>query len=117
MTSTKSSVVLDREPDQEKSLDPSGPRIRCPLCDWSPASTTAGLVAAVISGTRSIREEDARHASVGGLQPSASSAAAGPRIRIGIRNDLFMLALGRHAPRQPMRKLQAANSGIAPRVT
>ncbi len=33
---TKSSVVLDRELDQEKSLDPSGPRIRCPLCDWSP---------------------------------------------------------------------------------
>ena len=32
----KSSVVLDREPDQEKSLDPSGPRIRCPLCGWSP---------------------------------------------------------------------------------
>jgi hypothetical protein len=23
-------VVLDREPDQEKSLVPSGPRIRCP---------------------------------------------------------------------------------------
>jgi hypothetical protein len=36
MTSTKSSVVLDREPDQEKSLDPPGPRIRCPLCGWSP---------------------------------------------------------------------------------
>jgi hypothetical protein len=32
----KSSVVLDREPDQEKSLDPSGPRIKCPLCGWSP---------------------------------------------------------------------------------
>ena len=32
----KSSVVLDREPDQEKSLRPSNPRIRCPLCDWSP---------------------------------------------------------------------------------
>jgi hypothetical protein len=32
----QSSVVLDREPDQEKSLDPSGPRIRCPLCGWSP---------------------------------------------------------------------------------
>ncbi len=30
------SVVLDREPDQEKSLDPSGPRIRCPLCGSSP---------------------------------------------------------------------------------
>src|SRR5438876_10015029 len=32
----KSSVVLDRELDQEKSLDPSGPRLRCPLCGWSP---------------------------------------------------------------------------------
>ena len=32
----KSSVVLDRELDEEKSLDPSGPRIRCPLCGWSP---------------------------------------------------------------------------------
>src|ERR1700757_1287637 len=30
------SDVVDREPDQEKSLDPSGPRIRCPLCGWSP---------------------------------------------------------------------------------
>jgi hypothetical protein len=32
----ESSVVLDRDLDQEKSLDPSGPRIRCPLCGWSP---------------------------------------------------------------------------------
>ena len=32
----KSSVVLDRNLDQEKSLDPSGPRIRCPLCGWEP---------------------------------------------------------------------------------
>src|SRR5947209_19324621 len=30
------SVVLDRELDQEKSRDPSGRRIRCPLCGWSP---------------------------------------------------------------------------------
>jgi hypothetical protein len=30
------SVVLDREPDQEKSHDPNGPHIRCPLCGWSP---------------------------------------------------------------------------------
>jgi len=27
---------LGREPDQEKDLGPSGPRIRCPLCGWSP---------------------------------------------------------------------------------
>jgi hypothetical protein len=30
----KSSVVSDRELDEEKSLGPSGPRIRCPLCGW-----------------------------------------------------------------------------------
>jgi hypothetical protein len=34
-STAKSSVVLDREPDKEESLDPSGPRIRCPLCGWS----------------------------------------------------------------------------------
>src|ERR1700758_4992846 len=28
------STVLDRE--EEKSHGPSGPRIRCPLCGWSP---------------------------------------------------------------------------------
>src|SRR5438094_7711368 len=31
-----SSIVLDRELDQEKSVGPSGPRIQCPLCGWSP---------------------------------------------------------------------------------
>jgi len=30
------STVLDRELDADKSLDPSGPHIRCPLCGWSP---------------------------------------------------------------------------------
>ena len=28
--------VVDREPDQEASLEPPGSQIRCPLCDWSP---------------------------------------------------------------------------------
>jgi hypothetical protein len=28
--------VLDREFDDEKILGPRGPRIRCPLCGWSP---------------------------------------------------------------------------------
>jgi hypothetical protein len=28
--------VLDRELEQEQSHDPRGPRIRCPLCGWSP---------------------------------------------------------------------------------
>ena len=34
--SANSSTVLDRELEQEKSRDPSGTRIRCPLCGWSP---------------------------------------------------------------------------------
>jgi hypothetical protein len=34
--SAKSSVISDRDADQEKTLDPSGPRIRCPRCGWSP---------------------------------------------------------------------------------
>jgi hypothetical protein len=30
------SAVLDRQPEQDKSHEPSGPRIRCPLCGWTP---------------------------------------------------------------------------------
>jgi len=33
MASGKSSVVVDRETENK---GPSGPRIRCPLCGWSP---------------------------------------------------------------------------------
>lgn len=32
----KSSVVLDREVEKEKRDEPLNPRIRCPLCGWSP---------------------------------------------------------------------------------
>jgi hypothetical protein len=31
-----SSIVIDREPDLDKSGETSGPRIRCLLCGWSP---------------------------------------------------------------------------------
>ena len=31
------STVLDRELDEEKRREPSGPRIRCPLRGWSPS--------------------------------------------------------------------------------
>ena len=34
---SQSSVVLDKELDEEKIVGrPSEPRIRCPLCGWSP---------------------------------------------------------------------------------
>jgi hypothetical protein len=30
------SVLIDREIEEKKSPEPSGPRIRSPLCGWSP---------------------------------------------------------------------------------
>jgi hypothetical protein len=33
---SNSSTVSDRELEEEKSNEPSEPRIRCPLCGWSP---------------------------------------------------------------------------------
>jgi hypothetical protein len=36
LTDNKLAVVLDREPDQAKDLDASGPHIRCPKCGWTP---------------------------------------------------------------------------------
>ena len=79
----KSSVVVDRELDQEKSLDPSGPRIPAV---GRPARTTAGLVPVATSGTRSIREECARRASTTGLRHSAFIVPAGRHIPIGMRS-------------------------------
>jgi len=53
-----------------------------------PARTTAGLVAAAISGTLLIREECARHASAIGPQHSVSLVPAGRHIPIGMCTDL-----------------------------
>ena len=79
------SVVLDREPDEEKIESPSGPRIRCPLCGWSPRKETDGLAHAGICGTRSIREECVQRACTSGLLHSAPSVATGRSIRSGMR--------------------------------
>ena len=38
-----SATVIDRDPALDKSLDPSGPRIRCPLCGWSPRKDDKGF--------------------------------------------------------------------------
>jgi hypothetical protein len=29
-------IIPDRELEEEKGNEPSGPRIRCPLCAWTP---------------------------------------------------------------------------------
>ena len=53
-----------------------------------PTKATAGLVAAAMSGIRSIRGECAPPASTTGLQHSASLVPAGRHIRIGIHVDV-----------------------------
>ena len=54
-----------------------------------PARTTAGLVAAAMSGIRSIREGYARRASTTGLQRNACLARAGRHIPTGMRTDFL----------------------------
>jgi hypothetical protein len=78
------SVVIDRKPDQDKSHEPSGPHIRCPSAVGRPAKTTNGFAPAATSGTRSRPEASAQPACTSGLKPSASLAADGRRIRIGM---------------------------------
>jgi hypothetical protein len=81
----KSSVVLDRELDEEKSTGPSDPRIRCPLCGWSPRKEEDGVASADTNGTRSILEACAPRAYTYGLRHSASLVATGRHTRIGMR--------------------------------
>ena len=86
-----------------------------------PARMTCGLAPAVMSGIRSTPEECAPLAFTTGLQPSASSVAAGRCTRIGMRSNLdFVVSkfyLGNQEanamPREA--KLFASSSGSAVR--
>ena len=73
-------IVPDRELEEEKRHEPFGPRIRCPLCGWSPAKKTSGSASAGMSGTHSIPEPSAQRAFTSGLKRSAFHAADGRRI-------------------------------------
>ena len=91
LTEDKPAVVIDREHDQEKGLDPSGPRIRCPKCGWSPRREDKWFCAC------GVRMEHLRYGrDLPGVPPhvefkrSASSVAAGRRIRSGTRNELLI---------------------------
>ena len=48
-------IVPDRELEDYKKRESEPPRIRCPLCGWSPATKTNGFARADTSGTRLIR--------------------------------------------------------------
>lgn len=89
MTSTilnevaKSSVVLDRELEEGKSLSPPIRASAARTAAGRIANKTNGPAPAGKSGTRSIREAFAQHASVNGLRPSAFHAVDGRRTRSG----------------------------------
>ena len=79
-------IIPERQIKEEKKpSDTEPPRIRCPLCGWSPRKETDGLVAAETNGTHSTREACAQLASTSGLRRSASLAADGRRTQIGMR--------------------------------
>jgi hypothetical protein len=43
-------IVPDREVDEERTSESEPPRIRCPLCGWSPRKATASYVPADLNG-------------------------------------------------------------------
>jgi hypothetical protein len=91
-TDDKPAIAIDHEVDEEKGLDPSRPRIRCPKCGWSPRKEDRWTCDAGICGTPSTLAGYALRASTNGLLPSASHVSSGRHTRIGMRNDLLMLA-------------------------
>jgi hypothetical protein len=84
----KSSVVSDRELEQDKSDDTSGSRIRCPLCGWSPRKEDKWFCTCGTSGTRSIRAESAQLAFTSEPRRNAYHVAAGRHIRSGVSGNL-----------------------------
>lgn len=81
------SVVIDRESDQDKSLAPSGPRIRCPLCGWMPRNEDRWSCSCGHQWNTFDTGEPAHHAFTDRLRRSASRVRAGRRIRTGICSD------------------------------
>jgi hypothetical protein len=81
------SVVVDREPDEEKGSTPPDRAYAVHCAGGRPAKMTCGLATVATAGTHSIREEYASRVSTSGLRLSASSVAAGRRILIRMRTD------------------------------
>ena len=93
----QSSAVLDRELDEEKSREPSDPRIRCPLCGWSPRKEdlwfcTCGLEWNTFDTWRRVPRLPTSVDFNPMPKPNAYRAAAGRRTRIGMRSDSMMAA-------------------------
>jgi len=89
MTDTKSSVVLDRDLDTEKSQGLSDPRIRCPFCGWSPRKEDRWSCDCGHEWNTFDTGGVCPPAFTSGLRPSASRAVDGRRTPIGMRSDLM----------------------------
>jgi len=90
------STVVDREPDLDKSHEPSGARIRCPLCGWSPPARKAdSLVTAGMNGTHSTPGASAQPASISGLRPMPQvwRLVAAFGVVCSLRNPTQMIAI------------------------
>jgi hypothetical protein len=82
--------VLDRELAEEKEPGKSDHRASAArYAAGRLGKTTNGSASAVIRGTHLILEEFAHRACTSGLRRSASLAAVGRRIRIGMRSNLL----------------------------
>ena len=78
-------VVPDRELEEDKKPSESEPpRIRCPLCGWSPRKEDSGSAPVGTIGTPLIRAACVPRACTSGLKPSAFRAADGRRILTGM---------------------------------
>jgi hypothetical protein len=87
------SVVLDRDLDQEKGSARPALAFGARSVVGRPARRTAGLARAAMSGTPLTREASAQPVSTRGVRRSASLAAAGRRIRSGMRSDLTLTVM------------------------
>jgi hypothetical protein len=80
------STVLDRELDEEKGLHPSGPRICCPLCGWSPRKDNKWFCICGCGWNTFDTGGVCSACCTNGLRLSASLAADGRCIRTGMRS-------------------------------
>jgi len=80
------STVLDDDLKQEDtSHDPSGPRIHCPLCGWSPRKDDKWFCTCGKQWNTFDTGESAQPACTSGMKPNASRAVDGRRTPSGMR--------------------------------
>ena len=83
------------EEDKKRPSESEPPRIRCPLCGWSPRKEDKWFCTCGHEWNTSIQGECAPPASISGLKRSAFSAVDGHGTHIGMRGDLQIATITR----------------------